>query len=123
MRAGSIRALADAADALARLARSVAEDSETEDALISVRDAARLAATSTRTVRNAIRGGTLRAYGQTRNRAVRRGDLLTWIAERRSESVPGPENDDIDRRMRRLAREQGLLQGSSSRRQAPAGKP
>ena len=71
--------------------------------LVSVRDAARLAATSLRVVRAAIHTGDLPAFGGQRDRAVRREDLNGWIESRRL-TLPGPNDDDVERRMKRLAR-------------------
>jgi len=68
----ALHALADAAEALARLAREVASERPEawDDALIPVAEAARLAATSVRIVRDAIRRGELTAFGRMRDRAV-----------------------------------------------------
>lgn len=80
IKAAALLALADAAEALARLARAVAEEtSSNPEDLVSVRDAARFAATSPRIVRDAIRLGDLPAYGGQRDRSVRRRDLGQWI--------------------------------------------
>lgn len=75
----------------------------TENELVSLRDAARLAATTPRVVRDAIRGGELPAFGGQRDRAIRHGDLVRWIESRRL-TLPGPADRDVDRRMRRLGR-------------------
>jgi hypothetical protein len=102
----ALRALADAAEALARLAReaaSGAEGSRQDDALVPLREAARLAATSVRVVRDAIRKGDLAAYGRMRDRALRRADLDAWIASRQVRPSRGADDDDIRRRMARLA--------------------
>lgn len=106
MRPAAIRALADAADALARLARAAAaEDSDGgADALIPIADAARLAATSIRIVRDAIRAGDLTAYGRSRDRAVRTDDLRAWVASRRVKPVEGVDDADVALRVRKLAR-------------------
>ena len=71
------------------------------DDLVPLVDAARLAATSVRTVRYAIRSGDLPAYGRQRDRSVRRADLARWVEERRVR-VEGVDDADIERRMRRL---------------------
>jgi hypothetical protein len=54
------------------------------DELLPLPDAARVAATSVRVVREAIRSGALPALGRQRDRAVRRRDLESWIESRRS---------------------------------------
>jgi hypothetical protein len=105
MGANALRALADAADALARMARAAAEDGDGgPDSLIPIREAARIAATSIRVLRDAIRMGDLTAYGRSRDRAVRRADLQAWVASRRVEAVPGVDDADVARRIRRLER-------------------
>ena len=105
MTPAALHALADAADALARLAREAASerpDAE-DDVLIPVAEAARLAATSVRVVRDAIRRGELPAFGRMRDRAVRHADLAAWIASRALEPVEGIDDADIARRVNRLA--------------------
>jgi hypothetical protein len=120
MRPAALRALADAADALSRLAREAADGFDSDDALIPVLEASHMAATSVRVLRKAIRVGALPGYGSKRDRAVRRGDLLAWIMDRRMPVLPGPDDDDIARRMHRLAREQASTpRGSSGRRLRP----
>jgi hypothetical protein len=105
MNAAGLLAIAEAADALARVARAAADGTEhDDDTLLPLSEAARLAATSVRVVREAIRFGELPAYGRTRDRSVRRGDLMIWIASRRVVPVPGADDDDIARRVRRLER-------------------
>ena len=105
MRTAALRALADAADALARLARAAVEESNgSTDSLIPLADAARLAATSIRVVREAVRAGDLAAYGRSRDRAVRSGDLQAWVASRRAKPAVGADDQDMARRVRRLAR-------------------
>lgn len=71
--------------------------------LVLLREGARLAATSLRVLRTAIRTGDLPAFGGQRDRSVRRQDLERWIESRRL-SLPGPNDDDVERRMKRLAR-------------------
>ena len=82
MSAMTLRAVAEAADALAgeakelaRLARAAAESPADTTALMPIAEAAVHAGTSERTLREAIRAGTLPAYGRQRDRAIRRGDL------------------------------------------------
>jgi hypothetical protein len=101
----ALHAIADAADALARLARAALED-EPADAskLIRIADAATLAATSARVIREAIRSGALAAYGRQRDRAVRHADLMEWVESRRAKPVAGPDDAEVDRGIRRLAR-------------------
>jgi hypothetical protein len=105
MKPAALRALADAAEALARLAREAASERPEawDDALIPVAEAARLAATSVRVVRGAIRQGELAAFGRMRDRAVRHGDLAAWIASRALKPVEGIDDADIARRVHRLA--------------------
>jgi hypothetical protein len=103
----ALQALADAAEALARLARAAASDPDSKhpnDALVPLAEAARIAATSIRVVRDAIRNRQLVAYGRMRDRAVRRTDLGTWIASREVKPSQGLDDADIERRIARLAR-------------------
>jgi len=102
MSPAELLALAEAAEALARLARA-ASAQEASSALVPVRSAARIAATSPRVINEAIRTGDLAAYGGQRDRAVRMEDLARWI-ESRKVQLDGPEDADIERRMRRLTR-------------------
>ena len=108
MNRAALQALADAADALARLARAAAEES-TDDpvALVPLVDAARLAGTSVRVMRDALRAGDLAAYGRQRDRSVRRADLERWIESRRAKPAAGPDDVDIERRVLRLAKRAG----------------
>ena len=105
MKPAALHALAEAAEALARLAREVASErpEARDDALIPVAEAARLAATSVRVVRDAIRRGELAAFGRMRDRAVRHADLAAWIASRALKPVEGIDDADIARRVQRLA--------------------
>jgi hypothetical protein len=105
MRPAALHALADAAEALARLAREAASERPDagDDVLIPVAEAARLAATSVRVVRDAIRRGELAAFGRMRDRAVRHADLAAWTASRALKPVEGIDDADIARRVRRLA--------------------
>jgi hypothetical protein len=105
MKPAALHALADAAEALARLARDAASERPQvwDDALIPIVEAARLAATSVRVVRDAIRRGELAAFGRMRDRAVRHADLAAWIASRELKPVEGIDDADIARRVRRLA--------------------
>jgi hypothetical protein len=108
MRTAALKALADAAEALARLAREVAcehEGAHPDGALIPLPEAARLAATSIRVVRDAIRNRELVAFGRMRDRAVRRNDLDLWIASRQVKPIEGVVDADIERRIARLSRE------------------
>jgi hypothetical protein len=107
MRPAALQALADVAEALARLAREAASDQDgkrQDDALVPLAEAARLAATSVRVVRGAIRNRELAAFGRMRDRAVRRGDLDAWIASREVKPIEGVDDADIERRVARLAR-------------------
>jgi hypothetical protein len=71
------------------------------DQLLPLPEAARIAATSVRVLREAIRRGDLPAFGGQRDRAVRSDDLARWIKARRI-VVAGADDADIARRMRRL---------------------
>jgi hypothetical protein len=72
--------------------------------LVPIAVAARIAATSVRVVRDAIRSDDLPAFGKQRDRSVRRSDLDKWIESRRSKPIAGVVDADILRRMDRLAR-------------------
>lgn len=74
---------------------------DTPDELVPLAEAARIAATSPRVLRAAVRAGDLPAYGRQRDRAVRRADLARWIDGRRVR-VDGVDDPDIARRVRRL---------------------
>jgi hypothetical protein len=117
MRSPLLCAIAEAAEALARVARTASdEDFESDDALIPIPVAAKLAATSVRVLRDAIRAGDLSAYGRQRDRAVRRADLEEWVRNRRVVPLPGPDDADLARRVRRLARTgKGSSHGSRPR--------
>jgi hypothetical protein len=73
--------------------------------LVRLVDAAAIAVTTVRVLRDAIRRGDLKAVGGQRDRAVRRPDLEAWV-ESRAVRLGAVDDLDIDRRMRRLAREQ-----------------
>ncbi|MFI5302162.1 MAG: helix-turn-helix domain-containing protein [Polyangiales bacterium] len=77
--------------------------SSSPDDLLPLADAARIAATSLRTTRDAIRTGELPATGRQRDRAVRRADLDKWIESRAVKPHAAIDDADIERRMRRLA--------------------
>jgi hypothetical protein len=101
----ALRALAELAEGLARLARAAAqEDDPAPNALVPLDEAARLAATSKRVLRDALRAGELPGYGRARDRAVRREDLERWIAARRMLPFAAVDDDDLARRVHRLAR-------------------
>ena len=103
MKATDLLALADAAETFARLARAATEGDDDPRGLVPLGNAARMAATSVRVVRDAIRSGELVAYGRQRDRAVRHEDLCRWIESRKVRAV-GPADADIDRRIQRLGR-------------------
>lgn len=88
--------------AVALAAMAVPEQAERDDDLLSLVDAARIAATSARVVGDAVRSGELPAFGRQRDRAIRRSDLRRWIESRRVVHEPIADAD-LDRRMRRLA--------------------
>jgi hypothetical protein len=77
-----------------------------EDDLVPLAEATRVASTSLRVLREAIRANDIPAYGRQRDRSVRRGDLLRWVESRRVVHS-AIEDDDLERRMRRLARASG----------------
>lgn len=105
MTRAAVLALADAADALARAVRALADDEANNGAdLLPIAEAARIAATSTRVVKESIRSGDLPAFGRQRDRAVRRADLDAWVVARRVKPLAGPDDDEIDRRVDELAR-------------------
>jgi hypothetical protein len=74
------------------------------DELVPLADAVRIAATSLRVMRDAIRRGELPAHGRQRDRAVRLRDLDAWIESRRAPVHAGPDDLDVERRMSRIAR-------------------
>ena len=119
MRPAALQALADAAEALARLAREAASDPDgqpQDDALVPVTEVARLAATSVRVVRDAIRNRELAAFGRMRDRAVRRCDLEAWIASRRLAPVEGVDDRTSNGALRSsLVRDGFRLRGLSGR--------
>jgi hypothetical protein len=75
------------------------------DELLPLTEAARIAATSKRVVKDAIRAGVLPAVGGQRDRAVRRRDLEAWIEGRRA-PVARVADGQQSRVERRLARSQ-----------------
>lgn len=78
----------------------------TDDDLLPLAEAARVAATAARVVADAVRAGELPAFGRQRDRAVKRGDLRRWIESRRV-THEGADDVDVERRMRRLAANDG----------------
>ena len=123
MTPAALRALAVAAEALARLAREAASEAERaeagHDTLIPVAEAARLEATSLRVVRDAIRRGELAAFGRMRDRAVSHADLIAWIGARAFKPVDGIDDADIARRVRRLAEEKRTRTGTARAAKSP----
>jgi hypothetical protein len=89
------------AEALAVL---LAPATSAPDDLLPLADAARVAATTLRVLRGAVRAGDLPAVGKQRDRAVRRCDLEAWISSRRVVHAAAG-SDDLDRRIARLERE------------------
>jgi hypothetical protein len=101
----ALRAIADAADALARLAREAAADTAADSAaMVPLAEAARMAGTSMRVVRDAVRDRALLAFGRQRDRSVRRADLDAWIASRQVRPIAGVDDRDIEARIARLGR-------------------
>jgi len=112
MNSAALRALADAADALARLARAAADDAPSDPgALVPIAEAARVAGTCLRVVRDAIRSHDLPAFGRQRDRVVRHADLQKWIESRRVPVVRGPDDDDIEQRVARIAQRRTRREG------------
>jgi len=72
--------------------------------LVPLARAAVVAATTERVVREAIAAGELPAFGRRRDRAVKRRDLDAWIEARRVRIDEGPDDDKIEKRMRRIER-------------------
>lgn len=71
--------------------------------LLTLAEAAALAKCAKAGIRAAIHAGDLTPYGKTRDRSVKRGDVLRWIETRRAGPVEAPADDLIERRMARLA--------------------
>jgi hypothetical protein len=114
LKQSALHALADAAHALARIARAAAEEAcEDPASLVPLPEAARVAGTSKRVVRDAIRAGELPAFGRQRDRSVRRSDLQRWIESRRVRVTEGPDDLDIERRVARIARARAARGGAS----------
>ncbi len=101
----ALQALVDMIDAFARLAHAATVDAPDAGGLLPLADAARLAGTSIRVLRDSIRRGDLPAYGRQRDRSVARTDLNHWIDGRRVRPVVGPVDADMDRRVTRLSRD------------------
>jgi hypothetical protein len=98
----ALRALADIAAALARLASAAAEEPASDpDALLPLAAAASLACTTPRALRDAARRGELVLRGAQRSRCVRRIDVVAW-AESRTRPVAGVDDGDIARRVAQL---------------------
>ncbi len=118
MTTAGLRALADAARALAAIAEAAAEESS--DAMIPEREAARIAGVTLYALRKARRDGALVFYGGQRNRVVRRSALEAWLETRRAPALgkaPRPRAgpvvrdeldesgvEDVERRARRRER-------------------
>jgi hypothetical protein len=73
--------------------------------LLPLADAARVAATTLRVLRTAIRSGALQAVGRQRDRAVRRSELDAWIETRGAPvaRVPSSQRDRVEHRLARTA--------------------
>jgi hypothetical protein len=102
----AVQALVDMIDAFARFAHAATVDTADPGGLLPLADAARVAGTSMRVLRDAIRRGELPAYGRQRDRGVTRADLTRWIESRRVRPVSGPIDADMERRVTRLSRDQ-----------------
>ena len=72
------------------------------DDLLPRAEAAKIAQCTDRTLRAAERTGELAGYGKQRSRCYRRADLLAWIESRRVRPVAGADDDDLERRMKRI---------------------
>lgn len=71
--------------------------------LLTIEEACAIARCSHRTLSDARRNGSLRMSGTQRTRTVRRSDLETWIEARATRPMTGANDNDIARRMRRIA--------------------
>jgi hypothetical protein len=101
----AVRALVDIVDALARLVHATVEvETHEPNRLLSLAEAARIAGTSVRILRDAIRKHEVSAYGRQRDRSVRGADLERWIESRRLRPMTGPVDADLEQRVARLAR-------------------
>jgi hypothetical protein len=101
-RDGSAVSIVDSPVGCVIILSAPAAASESPADLIPEADAARLAATRIRTVRDARRTGELVAFGGQRDRSYRRGDVLAWAESRRAPVHEAIDDRDIDRRMARL---------------------
>ena len=98
MTPAALRALADAADALARIAREAASEGDLAPTrMLKVSEAAAFAAVKRRTLLRAIRRGELVAYGTHRERTVKGADLLAWIESRRFQRRVVPRDGEAPR--------------------------
>ncbi len=102
-RRGDAIAIISAASARVILITPSAPNGAADD-LLPLADAARIAA---RVLRGEIRAGHLAAYGGQRDRAVRRDDLCRWIEGRAVKPHAPIDDDDIERRMRRISAARG----------------
>ncbi len=82
----------------------VSAPSSTPDDLVPLAECAAIAKCSVDTIKNARRTGALEMFGGQRDRSARRSNLMTWIESRRVRPVAGADDDDMARRMVRLAK-------------------
>lgn len=101
---GVAAALKKIGEGLIDFANALVAQHSVGDPLLPLGEAARVAACrSVRQLREAIAAGDLVAYGGERDRAIRRSDLDRWIESRRVVHAP-IEDDDVERRMKRIAK-------------------
>jgi hypothetical protein len=91
MNAAALRAIADAADALSRIAREALADDAPADEHLPKQKAAEIAGVKVRALDDARRRGELPMYGRQRSRTVRRDELMAWLASRRVERMAVPD--------------------------------
>ena len=104
MNAADLHELVELTARLAALATRLATATLDPTEHVSEVDAARIAGTSVRALRDARRAGELVMYGRQRSRTVRRGDLAVWIESRKVKPLEGVDDADMDRRVARLAK-------------------
>jgi hypothetical protein len=114
----ALRAIADAADALSRLARAALEDGAADPSEhLSLEEARSLGRfKTTRPIKDAIRARELVAFGRQRSRTVRRGEFLAWLESHRARPVAGVDDADIERRVARLSKTKKTTEHDHGRR-------
>ncbi len=112
MNAADLHELVELTARLAALATRLATATLDPTEHLAEVDAAKIAGTSVRVLRDARRAGELVMYGKQRSRTVRRGDLAAWIESRRVKPLEGVEDADMDRRVARLAKGRRVRTGA-----------